>query len=129
MWSDDDWGNWRDRVYAPVATKVGATRRPYDLRQSFASLLISEGGTAVDVAAQIGDASHTTLNYYAKQFKEFKLGARTGAVELIVEARARVHVRGMYAGHGMPDCIDGPETASTSQADARIRTADPFITR
>src|SRR3954471_13021131 len=39
-WRDHD---WRNCVYVPAATAAGEAPRPYDLRHSFASLLIHEG--------------------------------------------------------------------------------------
>jgi integrase len=43
-WRDHDWRNWRKRVYVPAAAAAGVEApRPYDLRHSFASLLIHEG--------------------------------------------------------------------------------------
>jgi integrase len=53
VFKDHDWRNWRHRVFDPVARAVGLERsRPYDLRHSFVSLLIHEGRTVVEVAAQ-----------------------------------------------------------------------------
>ena len=38
-WDEDDWRNWRDRVYRPAAAAAGLTgTRPYDLRHSAATL-------------------------------------------------------------------------------------------
>jgi integrase len=52
-WRDHDWRNWRRRVYVPSAQAAAlGTPRPYDLRHSFASLLIHEGRhSIVDIAA------------------------------------------------------------------------------
>jgi integrase len=44
--------------------------RPYDLRGSFASLLIQEGKNVVDVAEQLGHTPATCLRYYARLFDE-----------------------------------------------------------
>jgi integrase len=44
LWSEITYRNWRRRVYQPTAEAVGVhSSRPYDLRHSFASLLIHEG--------------------------------------------------------------------------------------
>jgi integrase len=129
LWSDDDWDNWRDREYVPVARQVGSLGPPYDLRHSFASLRIAEGWTAVEVAMQMGDAPQITLGHYAPQFTEFDRGARTSAVELIAVARARLDIREMYADPTVELPVKSPEPSPLLEADARIRTADPFITR
>ncbi len=64
-WSDYDWRNWRKRVFRPAAQIAGvAGIRPYDLRHLFVSLLISEGRSIVDVAAQAGLAPSLSYNTY-----------------------------------------------------------------
>ncbi|RDI76056.1 hypothetical protein Gocc_0475 [Gaiella occulta] len=128
MWSDYDWRNWRTRVYEPVAELVGVTGPPYDLRHSFASLLIYESGTVVEVAAQMGNAPEVTLKTYAHVFEEFDPNVRVSALEAIEAARAEFDVREMYAELGEEVTAEPPDPASILEADARIRTADPFIT-
>lgn len=86
-WSDDDYKNWRGRKFVPAATTVG-TRRPYDLRHSFASLMIQAGYSAVELAAELGHAPTLTLNTYAHVFSEFARGQRIDPVEEIATARA-----------------------------------------
>ncbi|MEA2139569.1 MAG: hypothetical protein QOG56_2719 [Solirubrobacteraceae bacterium] len=45
-WREYDWRNWRRRSVRPAARAAGVEDpRPYDLRHSFASLLIHEGAT------------------------------------------------------------------------------------
>ena len=47
-WRDHDWKNWRRRIFEPAAKAAGLERvRPYDLRHSFASLLIHEGRLSI----------------------------------------------------------------------------------
>ena len=71
VWQDHDWRNWRKRVVQPAAAAVGLMHaRPYDLRGSFASLLIQEGRNVVDVAKQLGHTPETCLRYYARLFDE-----------------------------------------------------------
>jgi integrase len=68
---DHDWRNWRTRVFQPAAKAAGLVHaRPYDLRGSFASLLIQEGKNVVDVAKQLGHTPETCLRYYARLFDE-----------------------------------------------------------
>ena len=53
-WKDDDWRNWRHRVFQANADAIGkAKARPYDLRHSFVSLLIHEGQSILEVARQV----------------------------------------------------------------------------
>lgn len=66
-----DWRNWRRRVFAPAAVAAGVTvGRPYDLRHSFASLLVHEGRSLADVAVQLGDAVATVASTYTHAFVE-----------------------------------------------------------
>ena len=129
VWTDYDWRNWRTRVYKPLATAVGlVSSRPYDLRHSYASLLIHEGVSVVEVARQLGNAPNVTLGVYAHVFEELDPAERLSAVDAIRAARVEFDVRETYAEPGTEDEADGPEPASPERADARIRTADPFIT-
>jgi integrase len=64
VWQDHDWRNWRKRVFKPAAEVAGLIHaRPYDLRGSFATLLIQEGKNVVDVAKALGHTPETCLRY------------------------------------------------------------------
>lgn len=73
-WRNDDWRNWRSRIFRPATDRVGLGRpRPYDLRHSFASLLIREQKTSiVELAEQLGHAPTMTLDTYAHVFAEHR---------------------------------------------------------
>jgi integrase len=59
-WRETDWRNWRRRVFRPAAEWAGIDASvPYDLRHSFASLLIAEGKDVVYVARQLGNSVET----------------------------------------------------------------------
>lgn len=63
--------------------------RPYDLRHSFASLLIHEGRlSVVEVAAQLGHSTETLLRTYAHVFAELRGQPKIPADEQIRRARA-----------------------------------------
>ena len=129
VWTDYDWRNWRNRVYRPLTEAAGlADGRPYDLRHSFASLLIQEGVSAVEVARQVGNSPTVTLDTYAHVFEEFDPADRLPAEAAIWAAREEFDVRGEYAAPEASEGTDSAEAASELEADARIRTADPFIT-
>ena len=86
-WHDDDWRNWRSRVWQPACEAVGlatitnttvvkdgkrkAKRTydgpvPYDLRDSFASLLIHEGRHSItQIAEWMGHSPAILLTHYA----------------------------------------------------------------
>lgn len=83
-WHETDWRNWRRRVFAPAAEAAGAGgSRPYDLRHSFVSLLIHEGRSVVEVAAQAGHSPQTCLSTYAHVFAEFDYSERMPAEQTI----------------------------------------------
>ena len=100
----------------------------HDLRHSFASLLIHEGGSVLEVARQLGNSPDVTLTTYGHFFEEFEPASRVSAGEAIEAARAKVDIRGEYAEPGEDRESDGGDPASRLEADARTRTGDPFIT-
>ncbi|MCW3014324.1 MAG: helix-turn-helix protein [Solirubrobacterales bacterium] len=88
-----DWNNWRNRRFyaATKACGLGAPR-PYDLRHSFASLLIREQKTSiVDLAEQLGHSPTETLKTYAHVFAEHRRAEPVAADEWIALARRDVH--------------------------------------
>jgi hypothetical protein len=77
-WDQSAWRNWVRRIYRPAAIKAGldTSTRPRDLRGSFASLLIWEGQTVVEVAQQLGHSAEMCLRSYAGVFAEFSIDER-----------------------------------------------------
>lgn len=72
-WKKHDYHNWRADVFRPVARSVGLEgTRIYDLRHSFASLLLAEGRNPVEVAEQLGHAPSRTLDTYAHVIAELR---------------------------------------------------------
>jgi integrase len=89
-WTKDDWDVWRANGWRTACkrAKVRPTPRPYDLRHSFASLLLAEGRTVHYVAAQLGHSPVLTLSTYGHLIAEY---ADTGSIDAeaeIVKARA-----------------------------------------
>lgn len=90
-WSGDRWNRWRDRRWRQALADAGIDYAiPRDLRGSFASLLIWEGRSVIDVARQLGHAPSMCLDVYAGEFAEFDPVARCSAETVINEARAVV---------------------------------------
>jgi integrase len=55
--SDDGYSQWRGKVWTPTLKDAGIRHHvPYDLRHSFASLLLHEGRSVIYVARQLGTA-------------------------------------------------------------------------
>ena len=63
--------------------------RPRDLRGSFASLLIAEGQTVVEVAQQLGHSAQTCLKDYARAFADYDPRRRRRAETIIATARKK----------------------------------------
>lgn len=89
VWRGDCWNNWRNRHFHPAAAAAGLGRpRPYDLRHSFASLLIREQRTSiVELAEQLGHAPTMTLNTYAHVFAEHRRQQPVDVEEWVARAR------------------------------------------
>ena len=130
VWTDHDWRNWRNRVYRRVVEAVGLPEgRPYDLRHSFASLLIHEGVSVVEVARQMGNAPDVTLGTYAHVFEELDPAERVSAETAVRAAREEFDVRGEYAEGDGGEVVETAEPAPILEADAGTRTPDPISTR
>lgn len=115
-WRDHDYRNWRRRVFQPAAGAVGlgelkqtvrivvvdgkrrrrvtteyAGIRPYDLRHSFASLLILEGRLSLaEIADQLGNSVATLSEVYAHVIADMKGQPRTSADAAIMRARRKL---------------------------------------
>lgn len=103
-WKSDDWKNWHNRVCAPAMKLAGLEQtRPYALRHSFCSLLISEGRSVVEAAQQMGHAPEMTLSTYAHVFAEASDPLdRRSAAEQIAVARDRQRGTASTASHQGP---------------------------
>ncbi len=104
IWNDGAWQTWHRDAWVPARLAVGLEgARPYDLRHSFVSLLISEGRSVVDVARQAGHSPTMTLDVYAHVFDEFDIAERVSAEDQIERARRDV------SESCPPDAEDGVE--------------------
>lgn len=74
LWLEEHYKTWRRRIYVPSAENVGlSTPRPYDLRHTWASLLIAEKRLSiVEIAEQLGDKTSTVLDVYSHVMREFR---------------------------------------------------------
>ena len=87
-WTGTDYRNWRRRRFDPAVERSRLDRtRPYDLRHSYASLMIQAGYSPVELAAELGHSPTLTLNTYAHLFSEFARGERVRPEEAILAAR------------------------------------------
>jgi len=108
-WCDHDWRDWRSRVWQPACQAIGIaaitktttvsdskhkTKRtyegpvPYDLRHSYASLLIHEGKhSIVQISEWMGHSAATLLRHYAHVIAELANKPRLPAEKAIKAAR------------------------------------------
>jgi integrase len=72
-WNKNAWQMWRVDRWAPACRAVGLdpVPRPYDLRHSFASLLLAEGRQPLYVARQLGHSLGVLLSTYAHLIDEY----------------------------------------------------------
>ncbi len=98
LWTPSDYRNWRRRHFDPATAALGREGiRPYDLRHSFASLMIQAGYSPVELAAELGHSPTLTLDTYAHLFSEFARGERIDPVSEILRARTSNPEEGTHA--------------------------------
>ena len=95
---------WRADRWSPACRAVGLDPlpRPYDLRHSFASLLLAEGRQPIWIAKQLGHSLAVFLSTYAHLIDEYEDRDRIDADAEIAEARGQVGVRMVSAAAGRP---------------------------
>ncbi len=88
-WDKNAWQSWRSDRWAPACRAAGLSPvpRPYDLRHSFASLLLAEGRQPLYVARQLGHSLAVLLETYAHLIEEYADGERIDAEVEIANVR------------------------------------------
>jgi len=87
-WTQAAYQSWRRRAFRRAAEAAGLERaRPYDLRHSFASLLLHEGRSVIYVARQLGHDARLTLTRYGHVIDELEDAPQIDAEAAITEAR------------------------------------------
>jgi len=121
LWREDDWRNWRKRIFAPAARAIGiASPRAYDLRHSFASLLIHEGRLSiVELAEQLGHNPTMCLSTYAHVMAELRGAPKVSAEEHIKAARNTVN--GSCETECGPNAAHPPMPGQLSLTDLALR--------
>lgn len=67
------WHNWTSRQWRDAREAAGSDHIPYEGRHTYASLLIAEGHSVVEVAGWLGHASPTTtLTHYSHLFEQLR---------------------------------------------------------
>ena len=88
-WDKTAWQMWRVDRWAPACRAAGVSPvpRPYDLRHSFASLLLAEGRQPLYVARQLGHSVAVLLSSYAHLIDEYEDAQHIDADREIARAR------------------------------------------
>jgi integrase len=87
-WNEIDFRNWRRRRFkATVQTTGVKIARPYDLRHSFASLLLAEQTNPAEIAAQLGHSLQVFFSTYAHVIEDLRGTGLVSADQEILAAR------------------------------------------
>lgn len=91
-WTKTEWQVWRAKRWDKACRFAGLPRspRPYDLRHSFASLLLAEGRSVHYVARQLGSSPALILSTYGHLFAEYEHAERIDPEREIEQARVAV---------------------------------------
>ena len=93
-WTAGGFNKCRSRVFGRALEAAGVGHaRPYDLRHSFASLLLHEGRSPIYVARQLGHGAELTMQSYGHVIDELEDAPRLPAEEAIRRARDEARVR------------------------------------
>jgi integrase len=91
LWSQPAYQSWRRRAFRRALDGAGLEHaRAYDLRHSFASLLLHEGRSVIYLARQLGHDARLTLTTYGHVMDEFEDQPRLEAVAAITAARQAI---------------------------------------
>jgi integrase len=87
-WTEPAYQSWRRRAFARALTAASVQHaRPYDLRHSFASLLLHEGRSVIYVARQLGHGAALTLSTDGHVIDELESVPNQDAETTILAAR------------------------------------------
>ena len=88
-WTESAYRSWRRKAFRRALDAASIdSARPYDLRHSFASLLLHEGTSVIKVARQLGHDARLTLSTYGHVIDELDGQGLVGAEVAIASARA-----------------------------------------
>jgi integrase len=108
-WNAYRYRNWRVRKFKPAAKGTGLNV-PYDLRHSYASLLIHGGQTVVEVADQLGHSPAVCLSTYAHVMRELRGARKLSPSAAVRKARKAVLAAGQVQHPGLdlasPDAVE-----------------------
>ena len=128
VWTANGFEKWRRRRFKSLLGAAGlSSGRPYDLRHSFASLLLHEGRDVIYVARQLGHGAELTLRTYGHVIEELEDSPQLPAEEAIRRAREdRDHGAVYPFCTSDPGCGDGagarcPVAVECPEQDSNLR--------
>jgi integrase len=96
-WTDVGFDRWRVEVWKRALADSGLPyQRPYDLRHSFASLLLHKGRSVIYVARQLGHGAELTMRTYGHVTDELEDAPHVSAEGAILAARRGDDVRAEF---------------------------------
>jgi hypothetical protein len=129
VWTANGFEKWRQRRFKFLLGAAGLSQgRPYDLRHSFASLLLHEGRDVIYVARQLGHGADLTLRTYGHVIEELADSPQLSAEEAIAHARS-AHVNPYGAPGGPAANRATPGSPFPPSAPSRIRTCGLLLRR
>ncbi len=100
-WTEVGYEQWITRIWARALGDAGiGYQRPYDLRHSFASLLLHEGRSVIYVARQLGHSPAVLMRTYGHVIDELDDAPHIAAEDAITAARRGEGVR--------TECVEAP---------------------
>lgn len=82
------WGHWSTHVWKPACKASGITARAYDLRHTFASLMLAGGASVIDTSAALGHSKNSqTLDTYSHAYARGQLPTRVPLDDAIRDVR------------------------------------------
>lgn len=83
------WGHWATHVWNDACKQTGITARAYDLRHTYASLMLAGGASVIDTSAALGHSkSSLTLDVYSHAYAQGQLATRVPLDDAIRAARS-----------------------------------------
>lgn len=113
-WTKSGWDNFRRREWNDALTAAGVEREdgrsivPYDLRHTWASLLIAEGRNVFEVAQQLGHGSEQTLRTYGHVIAAY----RGTALDIEAEIRRVRALGGVHSAESVRKVCSRPDAAA-----------------
>ncbi len=124
---DEEWKRWRSRWFTRATRELQIpTSRPYDLRHSFASLLLQGGTPSTQVAEQMGHSVQVLHDNYAHVIGDFRGCGFIDPETAINQARGR-DVPQKFRAALVAVKADGPIALRNGKPDSGLEPLTPSL--